>query len=61
MKMTPIFCEKEEKGVVDIIAANAEPKPSHNTPPRKCFPVISVLVALPSAKKFPLDSTMVTK
>ncbi len=59
--MTPMFCENEENGVVDIIAAKADPKPSAKTPPRKCLPVISVLVALPSAKKLPLDSTIVTK
>ena len=60
-EITPIFCENEENGVVDIIAAKADPKPSAKTPPRKCLPVISVLVALPRAKKLPLDSTIVTK
>ena len=41
-EITPIFWANDENGVVDIIAAKAEPNPSHNTPPRKCLPVISV-------------------
>ena len=41
-----MFCENEENGVVDIMAARADPKPSAKTPPRKCLPVISVFGAL---------------
>ena len=46
--MTPMFCENEENGVVDIMAAKAEPKPSDLNPAAVMSAGDFGLVALPS-------------